>query len=344
MPRLRRTGPHEKGMTRLRRGRGFRYLAEDGQRVSVDDLQRIKSLAIPPAWNEVWICPFPNGHIQATGIDQAGRRQYIYHSLWTTQRARDKDRRVLRLAKALPSARREAAVAIEADALGREQVLAASFRLLDLGLFRIGSEQYAKRYGTYGLATVRRDDVRVRGDSVLFEFTGKHGIQVSRRIVDPALAQILKGLLARKDDGNPELLAWREGRQWVDVRSSDINEYLKTLLAEDFTAKDFRSWHGSVLAAVALSLVSTGSQPWSSVTQTKRKQMIAHAAREVGHYLGNTPAVARSSYIHHGVVDNFYNGRVIDASLLDEGAVAGSPATHGLVEEETLRLLARTGR
>lgn len=342
MPRLRRTGPHEKGISRQRRGRGFTYRAVDGGRVSIDDLQRIKSLAIPPAWIEVWICPFPNGHVQATGIDQAGRRQYLYHPFWTSQRAQDKDRRVLRLAEALPSARQEVTAALDSDALERDQVLAASFRLLDLGFFRIGSEQYAKRYGTYGLATLRREDVLVRGESVHFEFTGKHGIQVSRRIVDPSLARILKRLLARKDHENPELLAWREGRHWVDVRSFDINEYLKTLLAEDFTAKDFRSWHGTVLAAAALSLASTTGQPWKSVSQTKRKQMIAHAAREVGHYLGNTPAVARSSYIHHGVVENFHKGRVIDVSLLDEGAVAGSPATHGQVETETLRLLAKT--
>jgi len=344
MPRLRRTGPHERGIRRRRRGRGFSYLAEDGGRVSDDDLQRITALVIPPAWTEVWICPFANGHVQATGIDQAGRRQYLYHPYWTSQRSRDKDRRVLRLAEELPSAREAAAATLDSSALDRDQVLAASFRLLDLGFFRVGSEQYAKRYGTYGLATVRREDVRVRGESVHFDFTGKHGILVSRRIVDPSLARILKQLLARKDSENPELLAWREGRQWIDVRSSDINQYLKTLLAGDFTAKDFRSWHGTVLAAAALSLATSTGRPWRSVSQAKRKQMIAHAAREVGRYLGNTPAVARSSYIHHGVVENFHKGRVIDVSVLDKGAVTGSPANHGPVEKETLHLLAKTKR
>jgi len=344
MPRLRRTQLAGPGISRRARGRGFSYIGRGGEAVRNSDLDRIKSLAIPPAWREVWICPYENGHIQACGLDQAGRRQYLYHPSWTEQRSKDKDRRVLRLAEALPKARDSAEARLESESLDRDTVLAASFRLLDLGFFRIGSEQYAKRNGTYGLATLRREDVRVRGDAVHFEFTGKHRIHVSRRIVDPQLASLLKRLLARRDTENPELLAWRESRTWQDVRSADINEYLRTLLAGDFSAKDFRSWHGTVLAAAALSLVSTTGQSITSVSKTKRNQMIAHAAREVGHYLGNTPAVARSSYIHHGIVANFHKGRVIDVSLLDEGAIAGSPATHGPVESETLRLLTKVRR
>ena len=260
MPRLRRAQIDGPGIRRRARGRGFSYVTARGQPLNNGDLERIRSLVIPPAWREVWICPYENGHIQACGLDQAGRRQYLYHPLWTQQRSKDKDRRVVRLAQALPAARETTATRLKSNDLDRDNVLAVSFRLLDLGFFRVGSEQYAKRYGSYGLATLRRDDVRVRGESVHFEFTGKHGIHVSRRIVDPTLARLLKRLLARSDN-NPELLAWRDGRQWQDLRSADINQYLKTLLSDDFTAKDFRTWHGSVLAAVALSLASTAKHP-----------------------------------------------------------------------------------
>ncbi|MEO8330697.1 MAG: DNA topoisomerase IB, partial [Candidatus Nanopelagicales bacterium] len=290
MPRLRRSDLNAAGLRRSKRGKGFTYLASDGRAVSSDDLERIRKLVIPPAWQEVWISPHAHGHIQATGVDAAGRRQYLYHPHWRIQRDLAKHERVLTLATALPEARIRVAEGLELSTPDYERTMAAAFRLLDVGFFRVGSEQYAQRHGTFGLATLQRSDVSVRGDTVRFSFVGKHSIPVSRRIIDPPLAQVVRSLLRRRDD-NPELLAWREGRRWQDVASGDINEYVRSVTGADYTAKDFRTWHGTVLAATALA-VSQGAAD----DPGKAKRAIRRAIVEVASYLGNTPAVARGSY------------------------------------------------
>jgi len=338
MTRLRPAQLQAPGIRRVKSGRGFRFVGPGDRKPSVSSLKRAKSLAIPPAWTEVWVCPDPAGHIQAVGQDQAGRRQYIYHPDWVEARTADKHARVVRLARQLPEARLLVSESMAERRLSREQVLAAAIKLLHLGFFRIGSEQYAVRHGTYGLATLLRDDVKVRGSAITFEFVGKHGIHVERRIIDPSLASLVRSL-KRRDDPNPELLAWRTGHSWHDVNSRDINHFVQELFGEEFTAKDFRTWHGTVLAAAALSLSSP-----KGLTDNRKRQIVVHATREVAHYLGNTPAVARRSYIDHAIIEHFYAGRTISISALEGGADGDGPATHGAVEAETLRLLRRRPR
>lgn len=333
MARLRRSDVSAPGYRRRRHGRGFSYQDTTGTPLPPGvDQDRAKSLVIPPAWQEVWICPDPLGHIQASGIDDAGRRQYIYHPDWRTQRDKAKHKRVLRLAEMLPTARKQVATEISGDGVTPERVMAAAFRLLDVGFFRIGSEQYAARHGTFGLATLLRSDVTVKGDTVRFAFIGKHSMPVERRIIDSELAAVVNSLKRRRDS-NPELLAWRSGRRWVDVQSQDINEYIRELTGSDFTAKDFRTWHGTVLAAIALAVAREGTR-----TEKQRQAAIRHAVKEVARYLGNTPTVARSSYINPRVLALFDRGRTIPLAVLDASPDAVI-MTHGPAEAATLTLL-----
>jgi DNA topoisomerase-1 len=220
---VRCTGP---GISRRRQGRGFTYVHPNGQSVRDDATrERIRSLAIPPAWKDVWICPDERGHLQAVGTDAAGRKQYLYHEDWTTRRGRQKLDRVLRLARRLPEMRRVSDRDIASRVLTRQRVLAGAIRLLDLGFFRIGSEAYTEENGSYGLATLRRTHVRVSGDEVRFDFAAKGGQRRIQTIRDPALALLTSALLRRKGGGR-ELLDFRVGKTWRDVRSEDINAYL----------------------------------------------------------------------------------------------------------------------
>jgi len=335
--RLRRSNPATAGIRRRRRGKGFSYVDLDGATInSRDELARIKAMAIPPAWEHVWICPDPHGHIQATGFDSAGRRQYVYHGEWRAKRNEIKHRRTIRLAMALPKAREQAKTDLDDDKPTYERALGAAFRLLDVGFFRIGSEQYAQRNGTYGLATLHRKDVSVSRDTVRFRFVGKHSIPVDRRIIDPDLARIIRSLLRRRDE-NPELLAWRDGRRWRDVTSSNINEYVRCVTGADYTAKDFRTWHGTVLAATALAVSSKVADDPKTA-----KRAIRRAVVEVAGYLGNTPSVARNSYIDPRVIASFERGRTIPLETLDEAPESAGLLTHGPVEEAVISLLRRT--
>ena len=336
MPRLRRSNPNAPGIRRRRRGNGFSYVDVAGAVVSEGaDRDRIKTLVIPPAWREVWICADPLGHIQATGVDDAGRRQYVYHPDWRIERDLAKHQRVLGLATALPEARTKVATDLLLDAPVIDRTLAAAFRLLDVGFFRVGSEQYAQRHGTFGLATLLRADVTTSGDAVRFAFLGKHSIPVNRRIIDRDLARVVRSLLRRRDS-NPELLAWRDGKRWVDVRSSDINEYVQSVTGADYTAKDFRTWHGTVLAAAALAVSRGASNDPKSCQRAVRRAVV-----EVAEYLGNTPAVARGSYIDPRVIEHFERGRTIPVDALDAAPLGSGLLTHGPAEEATLRLLQR---
>jgi DNA topoisomerase-1 len=336
MARLRRVDCAGPGIQRLRRGRGFSYRYADGEKVRDETtLARIADLVIPPAWTDVWICPFPTGHIQAVGTDAAGRRQYRYHDEWRVQRDAEKHRRVLTFARRLPAAREQVALDLHERGLSRRRVLAAAFRLLDLGFFRIGGESYAEENGSYGLATMRRRHVTVTGDLVVFDYTAKSGKQRVQAIVDVNVRKVVRSLLDR-DDPSKELLAYRDRDGWHDVTSADINAYLRDVLGEEVSAKDFRTWHATVLTAVGLA-VSTRAP----TSESARKRAVSRVVTEVSDYLGNTPAVCRSSYIDPRVIDLYDDGSTIAGALERLGADAdfGQPATHGQVEAAVLRLL-----
>ncbi len=284
---------------------------EGGRRVkSPKDLARIQDLAIPPAWEDVWVCPDPLGHLQATGVDAAGRRQYLYHPRWREHRDRLKFERMIRFAELLPGLRRRLARKLrDADEPDRDTVLASAVRLLDIGMFRVGSEQYAEEDSGIGLATVRKAHVRAHGETVEFDYPGKGGLRRRQVIEDPVTIDLIKALKRRRG-GPDELLAYREGRRWRDVRSDDINEYLKEQLEEDFSAKDFRTWNATVLAAVTLAVDGR-----EAATQAARKRAVNRSVRAVAELLGNTPAVARRSYIDPRVFDRYLSGWTIAAAL-----------------------------
>jgi DNA topoisomerase I len=335
MPRLRRSDCSSPGILRRRRGRGFEYLDENGERIDDEEVvERIRGLVIPPAWKDVWICPYPFGHIQAVGTDAAGRRQYLYHAQWRARRDQEKFDEMLRFARALPLIRRTAAKHLTQRGLTRERVLACSVRLLDRGFFRVGTEDYAEQNKTYGLATMQKRHVTLGPNGLLvFDYVAKSGKQRVQSVVDPPVYDVVKKLKKRR--GGRELLAFKDGRSWVDVRSDHINEYIKAVAGEDFSAKDFRTWHGTVLAAVGLA-VSGGA----AGSKTALERAISRTVKEVAHYLGNTPAVCRASYIDPRVFDRYRDGITIGGALDQLGDVdLGEPATRGAVEEAVLDLL-----
>ena len=336
MPRLKRVDCSAPGFTRRRRGRGFEYVDIDGARVDdLATLQRIKDLGIPPAWTDVWICPHPNGHLQAVGVDAAGRKQYLYHEEWRRRRDQEKFDHMLEFARALPKVRHQTNEHLLEKNLTRERVLACAVRLLDRGFFRIGGESYAEENETYGLATMRKEHVRLTGRMVMFEYVAKSKKERLLSLVDPPVTDVIKSLKRRRNGGE-ELLAYKVGSQWRDVKSADINAYLKEVSGGDYSAKDFRTWHGTVLVAVALS-VSYGAV----ASKTARKRAISRAYQEAAHYLGNTPAVCRKSYVDPRVVDRFESGVTIAGVLEELGEVEafGDPALQGTVEDAVLDLI-----
>jgi DNA topoisomerase I len=335
MPRLRRADCSGPGIERRRRGRGFEYFA-DGERIEDPEvLQRIRELVIPPAWEDVWICPYPFGHIQAVGTDAAGRRQYIYHERWRERRDQEKFDEMIRFARALPRVRRVTARHLRQQGITRERVLAGAVRLLDRGFFRIGTEGYAEQNQTYGLATMQKRHVTLEEGGVLrFDYVAKGGKRRVQSIVDPDVYQLVE-VLKRRRIGK-ELLAYKNGRGWVDVRSDEINLYIKEISGEGFSAKDFRTWTATVLAAVALAVSGRAAE-----TKTARKRAITRAIKEVAFYLGNTPAVCRASYIDPRIFDRYHDGYTIGGALesLGEDIDLGQPSFQGAVEEAVLDLL-----
>jgi DNA topoisomerase I len=335
VPRLRRvvcTGP---GITRRRAGRGFVYLDGEGTRVTDPEvLERIRALVIPPAWSDVWICSDPWGHIQAVGTDARGRRQYRYHDRWRQRRDREKFDHMLEFARALPSLRKACAGHLARPELDRERVLACAVRLLDLGFFRIGTEGYAEQNQSYGLATMLKRHVRLDGDTITFDYMSKSGKRRVQSVVDPDVHRVVQALKRRRG-GGPELLAYRQGRRWIDVKSNDINAYIQEVTGAEFTAKDFRTWSATVLAAVALAVSS------EAASTTARKRAVSRAFKEVAHYLGNTPAVCRSSYVDPRLVDRYSAGVTITAALgrLADGTPFGQLSTQGPIEAAVLDLL-----
>jgi DNA topoisomerase IB len=340
MPRLRRSDCSSPGLTRRRQGKGFTYLDSDGEKISEpEDLARISELGIPPAWKEVWICPDERGHLQATGVDAAGRKQYLYHPQWRTRRDSQKFEEMTRFARALPALREHVDAHLTGtDELTRERVLACAVRLLDRGFFRIGSEQYTVQNESFGLATMRKQHVTLDPEhcGMVFDYKAKSGKRRIQGLVDPAAFEVVAALKRRRGGGQ-ELLAYKNGRAWADVRSSDINEYLQEATGDDFTAKDFRTWAATMLAAIALAVSGEVAQ-----SPTGRKRAIVRAVKEVSHYLGNTPAVCRASYIDPRVIDR-YNGGLIIRGELEEIADTAQPGElpihQPVVENAVLDLL-----
>jgi DNA topoisomerase-1 len=331
MPRLRTVSPSSKGFTRRRAGSGFIFLDKQGQRITDDDeIERIRSLAIPPAWQEVWISPYPNGHIQAVGLDDAGRRQYLYHQDWRIKRDKMKFDRVLAAARKLPAARRAITRDLGLDGMPLERADAVAVRLLDLGYFRIGSDTYADTNGSFGLTTLEKRHVRKQADRLVFRFEGKSGIEHSIEIDDPEVLEALDALRRRRG-GTERLLAYQESRRWRDLDSSAVNLYLSDLL-EELTAKDFRTWHATVLAAAAL---AASDEPGD--TKASRRRAVKSAVAEVAEYLGNTPTIAKNAYIDPRVIDLYENGTTIDPDLLTRHR---SPGTRQrALEKAVLELL-----
>jgi DNA topoisomerase I len=338
--RLRRADCSSPGLTRRKHGQGFTYLDADGGRITdPEDIERIAELGIPPAWKDVWICPDSRGHLQATGIDAAGRKQYLYHPQWRTRRDSEKFEEMTRFARALPELRERVDEDMTAtDALTRERVLACAVRLLDRGFFRIGSEQYAAENESYGLATMRKTHVTLDPEQrgMVFDYKAKSGKRRIQGVVDPDAFEVVSALKRRRG-GGPELLAYKNGRSWADVRSPDINEYLKEATGDDFSAKDFRTWAATMLAAIGLAVAGE-----VAATPTGRKRAVARAVKEVSHYLGNTPAVCRASYIDPRVIDR-YNGGLTIAGVMEEIAsiheVGATPLHQPVVEQAVLDLL-----
>ncbi|HYI54741.1 MAG TPA: DNA topoisomerase IB [Microlunatus sp.] len=333
MVRLRTVSPSDPGWTRRRAGKGFVYLDHLGVRLPPEDRERCQRLVIPPAWEEVWICQRPNGHLQAVGTDAAGRRQYLYHPEWRRKRDESKHDRVLEVAARLPRARRRVAVHLQLDGMPYERALATAFRLLDLGFFRIGGENYAEANQSYGLATIRKEHVTLENHDVVFDFVAKSGQERYVALADDLVRASVADLLRRRG-GGPELLAYKDGRRWKDVTSTEINAYVKEQVGGEVSAKDFRTWHGTVIAAVALAGANA-----DATTATARKRAVASAMKQVAEYLGNTPTVARSSYVDPRVIDLFADGVTISPRLasLDDDLSDGS--THGKVERAVLNLL-----
>ncbi|OEJ97514.1 DNA topoisomerase IB [Streptomyces thermolilacinus] len=338
--RLAHVRPTDPGYLRVRHGRGFRYLDQHGHPLrDPAERERIKALVIPPAWRDVWICVKPNGHLQAVGTDAAGRRQYLYHPVFRARREQAKHEHVLEVAEALPRVREAVEAGLATRGLTRERVLATAVRLLDLGFFRIGSERYADRHQTYGLTTLLRDHSAATRREVVLSYPGKHGRQLVHAVADPPTLRALTALIRRRGGGD-RLLAYWEHRAWHDLTGAEVNAYLRELAGVEVTAKDFRTWHATVMAAVALAV----SRPVAH-SETARRRAITRAVREVADYLGNTPAVCRASYINPRVVELYEEGVTVAAALPRLGADGpyGVPATHGPAERAVLRML-RDGR
>jgi DNA topoisomerase IB len=331
VPELHPSDQNEPGIVRRRRGRGFSYHHADGTPASPEERDRIRALAIPPAWTDVWICASPYGHLQAVGTDAAGRRQYRYHDLWRAQQDRIKFDRVLELAERLPAFRKTVDQALAGRGLTKERVLAAAARLLDIGFFRVGGENY----DSFGLATLRMEHVTCSRGTVTCSYRAKGDVPREVVIADPAACAVIRALKAGGGDG--ELLRYRQAGGWADVRSDDINAYLRETIGDEFTAKDFRTWHATVLAAVGLSV----STPAARLGPAARKRAVTRVMREVSEYLGNTHTVARESYVDPRVVEAYESGRTIAPALTELGADAdhGQLATHGAMERAVIDLL-----
>jgi DNA topoisomerase I len=292
------------GIRRRKSGKGFAYTRADGSRLTeANALRRIRLLAVPPAWTDVWICPFADGHIQATGRDAKGRKQYRYHARFREVRESTKYEHVVEFAAALPAIRAKVRDHLALRGLPRQKVLATVVHLLETTFIRVGNDDYAKQNNSYGLTTLKTRHVAVDGNEVRFRFTGKSGKQWSLRVRDRRIAKIIR---ACQELPGQELLQYLddEGRP-QDVTSSDVNAYLKEITRKDVTAKDFRTWAGTVLAAMALNEVNS----FDSAAQAKRN--LRSAIENVAARLGNTPTICRKCYVHPEVLTSYLDGNLV---------------------------------
>ena len=318
----------------MRRGRGFRYVSAGGETIDDDaTLQRIRSLAIPPAWTDVWICPSPRGHLQATGRDARGRKQFRYHPRWTALRDANKYSRLVGFCKVLPLIRRRVARDLRKPGLEHEKVVATIVKLMELTLIRVGNDEYARQNRSYGLTTLRDRHAKVRGSTVRLRFRGKSGKDVEAEVNDRRVARIVKQL---QELPGQELFSYAgENGEIRSVSSEDVNDYLRETTGADYTAKDFRTWAGTVLAAVALREL----EGFESEAEAKRN--VVQAIDRVAKRLGNTRAVCRRSYVHPAVLDSYLDGSLSRAlarraeKLLEQGPVTPS------VEQAVLSILRR---
>lgn len=322
--RLRTVSQHDPGWRRIRSGRGFRYVDSAGDPLGPEQVLRIKALVIPPAWSDVWICAHERGHLQAVGTDEAGRRQYLYHPHWREQRDLAKFDRAITMARKLPGVRRRLIEDLASGTEPRTRVLAAGVRLVDLGCFRPGSDSYTEENGSRGLTTLERRHVSRNGAGFAFAFIGKSGVEQDVRVDDPLVCQVVDEITRRRPPG-ARFLAVKEGRRWTPIGADALNDYIRGLFGLEVTAKDFRTWHATVAAAVALAAESRAE------SKTARARQVRAAVLEAASLLGNTPTVARSSYIHPRVLDLFEAGQVLSRV----------PATQDAADRAVVRLLTR---
>jgi DNA topoisomerase-1 len=318
------------------RGR-FRYVDARGNRITDEEkLERIRSLVIPPAWKEVWISPTARAKLQATGMDAAGRRQYLYHPAFRAQQEQAKYDRLIQFAERLPDLRAAMSEHMDNEALDRDRVSAIAIRLINRAWFRVGSERYAKESRTFGITTLRKGHVRVRGKRIAFEFRGKHRSEVRTAVVDAELAGAMKELLAFP--GGRRLFRYEWEGSLCTLTGAKLNEYVRRHLGEEFTAKDFRTWGGTLIAAIGF---AERGQP---ETEAEAKRVITSVMRRVGEQLGNTPAVARSSYVSPAVIEQYRDGRTIEDFRPGHLRVVGARDIGLDLEEQALLSLLRSWR
>ena len=327
MTRLRTVKAGSKGWTRRRAGKGFTYVDHDGKKLPAEDVERVKSLAIPPAWEDVWICPIANGHLQAVGTDDAGRRQYLYHPAWREKQDALKFDRIVEASADLPKARRRVARDLRKDDMPLERACAAAVRMLDLGYFRIGHDVYTDANGSFGLTTLCREHVRAVQDGLRFTFMGKGNIEQELTIEDDDVKEALQ-VMRRRRSGSDRLLAFKDDNGWHDLDAGHVNAYLAEIFDSDLTAKDFRTWHATVHAAVSLA-----SSPEPGDTKASQRRAIKEAVEEVSDYLGNTPTIAKGSYIDPRVVQRYEDGETIAVPA----ATGKSPTARQTAIEKAVR-------
>jgi DNA topoisomerase I len=325
------------GWRRKRSGSGFRYFDARGKEITdAAVVERIESLAIPPAWKDVWIAPSSRGKLQATGVDRAGRRQYLYHPEFRAAQEQAKFDRLVNFAESLPDMRRAMAEHMERDDLDPDRVCAIAVSLINLGWFRIGSERYAKTYRTYGITTLTKRHVSIRGSRIAFRYRGKHRIWVRTALVDEELADAMKELV--KLPGGRRLFRYEQDGEIYNLGARRLNEYIRTYLGEEFTGKDFRTWGGTLIAAISL------AERGLADTETEAKRSVAAVMRMVGEKLGNTPAVARSSYVSPAVIEQYLDGRTLEDFRPRKLRVVRARQTELDHEEQALLSLLRSWR
>jgi DNA topoisomerase-1 len=336
--RLRRsvvTGP---GLHRVRRGKGFSYHDEHGQVVTDQaTLDRINDLVIPPAWRKVWISPHAGGHIQAVGTDAAGRKQYLYHQQWQEERNEEKFDRVLEMSKGLPEMRRQIAADLRGRGLERDRVLALALHLLDLGYFRAGGEQYAEENNSFGMATLLCEHVKVARQAVEFDFPAKSGVRRTLVIDDPEVVRSVRALI-RRPERTERLLVCRNDTGWRDIHADDLNARFKELVGADYSVKDLRTWHGTVLAAAAF----VDADPPVDPKVVKRVE--SAVMKEVSEALGNTPAVARASYVDPRVVKAYEDGTTIAPAVRRAERTNRPDERQAILERGTARMIRKIAK